>query len=91
MAGVKTSKGQKTNHTKYYARGQEWRPCLVIQRKRSGNGTREFMAAQSVETGLIYKNSHGNTAPWHSIRFSPVRQEPTTSELLQQGFDEEQQ
>jgi hypothetical protein len=75
MAGVKTSKGQKTNHYKFYARGQEWRPCKVIQKKRNGNGTKEFMAAQSVQTGEIYKNSHGLTAPWHSINFSPVKPE----------------
>ena len=75
MAGVKTSRGQKTNHTRYYARGQEWRPCKVVQKKRHGNGTREFMAAQSVQTGETYKNAHGNTAPWHSIHFSPVEPE----------------
>jgi hypothetical protein len=73
MAGVKASKGQKTNHTRYYARGQEWRPCKVVQKKRHGNGTRQFMAAKSVQTGETYKNSHGNTAPWHSIQFSPVK------------------
>jgi len=47
----------------------------VIQKKRSGNGTREFMAAQSVQTGDIYKNAHGLTAPWHSIHFSPTQTE----------------
>jgi len=75
MAGIKTRKGQQTHHHRYYAKGQEWRPCKVIQKKRSGNGTRTFMAAQSVATGEIYKNSHGLTAPWHSIHFSPIKPE----------------
>jgi hypothetical protein len=25
-----------------------------------------------VQTGDIYKNSHGLTAPWHSIQFKPI-------------------
>ena len=75
MAGIKTRKGQQTYHQRYYARGQEWRPCRVIQKKRHGNGTRQFMAAQSVQTGEIYKNAHGLTAPWHSIHFSPTQTE----------------
>ena len=75
MAGIKARKGQQTHHTKFYAKGQEWRPCKVIQKKRFGNGTRTFMAAKSVQTGEIYKNHHGNTAPWQSINFSPVKPE----------------
>jgi len=75
MAGIKTRKGSQSIHSKFYAKGQEWRPCRVVQKKRYGNGTREFMAAQSVQTGETYKNSHGNTAPWHSIPFTPVKPE----------------
>ena len=75
MAGIKTRKGQQTVHTRYYAKGQEWKPCRIIQKKRYGNGTRTFMGAQSVQTGDIYKNSHGNTAPWHSIRFTSIKPE----------------
>ena len=75
MAGIKTRKGQQTHHARFYAKGQEWRPCRVIQKKRHGNGTRQFMAAQSVQTGEIYKNAHGLTAPWHSIHFSPTQTE----------------
>lgn len=72
MAGIKTRKGQQIRHQRYYIRGQEWRPTKVIQKKMFGNGHREFMAAQSVQTGQIYKNSHGRTAPWHSIQFTCV-------------------
>jgi hypothetical protein len=75
MAGIKTRKGQSVNHTKYYARGQEWRPCRIVQKKRYSNGTREFMGAKSVQTGEIYKNSHGLTAPWHSIHFTPTKED----------------
>ncbi len=75
MAGIKTRKGSQTYHSKFYAKGQEWRPCKVIQKKRYSNGTREFIAAQSVQTGEIYKNSHGNTAPWHSIPFTCIKPE----------------
>ena len=75
MAGIKTRKGQQTAHARFYAKGQEWKPCKVTQKKRIGNGTRTFMAAQSVQTGEIYKNSHGLTAPWHSIAFTPVKPE----------------
>jgi hypothetical protein len=75
MAGIKTRKGQQTAHTKYFAKGQEWKPCKIVQKKRFGNGTRTFMGAQSIQTGEIYKNSHGNTAPWHSISFSPTETE----------------
>ena len=70
MAGIKTRRGQQTQHQRYYARGQEWKPTRVVTRKRFGNGTREFMAAQSKNTGELYKNSHGLTAPWHSIQFT---------------------
>ena len=72
MAGIKTRKGQPQNHQRYYARGQEWKPTRVVTRKRFGNGTREFMAAQSTSTGELYKNSHGLTAPWHSIPFTAI-------------------
>ena len=72
MAGIKTRKGQPQTHQRYYARGQQWKPTLVVTRKRFGQGTREFMAAQSVQTGELYKNAHGLTAPWHSIPFSAV-------------------
>ena len=73
MAGIKTRKGTQIHHAKFYAKGQEWKPCRVVQKKRYSNGTRSFMAAQSVQTGEIYKNSHGNTAPWHSIPFTSVK------------------
>ena len=73
MAGIKTRKGTQTHHSKYYAKGQEWIPCTVVQKKRYSNGTRPFMAAQSVQTDQIYKNAHGNTAPWHSIPFTNIK------------------
>ena len=75
MAGIKTRKGQQTSHTRYFAKGQEWKPCMIVQKKRFGNGTRSFMGAKSVQTGDIYKNAHGNTAPWHSISFKPTQTE----------------
>jgi hypothetical protein len=40
-----------------------------------GNGYKEYMAAQSVQTGELYKNSHGRIAPWHSITFSSIEPE----------------
>ena len=73
MAGIKTRKGQPTAHARMYAQGQEWKPAMVITRKRFSNGHRQFMAAQSVQTGLLYKNSHGRVAPWHSIPFTSIR------------------
>jgi hypothetical protein len=48
---------------------------MIVQKKRFGNGTRSFMGAKSVQTGDIYKNAHGNTAPWHSISFKPTQTE----------------
>ena len=72
MAGIKTRKGQQTNHAKYYLNGQEWRPAKVIARKRFGNGYKDYMAAQSVQTGELYKNHHGRIAPWHSILFTSI-------------------
>lgn len=72
MAGIKTRKGQQTRHQRYYAKGHEWKPTLVVTRKRFSQGTREFMAAQSTSTGELYRNSHGLTAPWHSIAFTPT-------------------
>jgi len=75
MAGIKTRKGQPTRHQKYYAKGQEWRPVKVVTRKMFGNGHREYMAAQSVQTGELYRNHHNRVAPWHSISFTPIKPE----------------
>ena len=72
MAGTKKAKGQQTVHTKYYRNGQEWKPAKVVACKMFGNGYKEYMAAQSVQTGELYKNSHGRIAPWHSIAFSSI-------------------
>jgi len=75
VAGIKTRKGQQTHHSKFYINGQEWKPAKVISPKRFGNGMKTFMAAQSVQTGELYKNSHGNVAPWHSIPFTCIKPE----------------
>ena len=72
MAGVKTRKGQQTPHTRYYRNGQEWKPAMVVTRKMFGNGYKEYMAAQSVQTGELYRNHHGRVAPWHSIQFTSI-------------------
>lgn len=72
MAGIKARKGQPVHHSKFYIRGQEWKPCKVITPKRFSKGHKTFMAAQSVSTGEIYKNSHGHIAPWHSIPFTSI-------------------
>lgn len=73
MAGIKTRKGSQTYHVKYYKNGQEWKPAKVVTKKMFGNGTKEFMAAQSVQTGELYHNSHGRIAPWHSISFTSIK------------------
>jgi len=73
VAGVKTSKGQKTNHVRYYARGQEWRPVKAVTRKMFGNGYKDIMAAQSVQTGELYKTPAGRVAPWQSISFTAIK------------------
>tara|TARA_A100001391_G_scaffold16192_2_gene9075 strand:+ start:1068 stop:1304 length:237 start_codon:yes stop_codon:yes gene_type:complete len=73
MAGVKKSKGQQTYHTKFYKDGQEWRPAKVVAPKMFSKGTKSYMAAQSVQTGDLYKNSHGRVAPWHSIQFTSIK------------------
>jgi hypothetical protein len=72
MAGTKKAKGQPSIHSKYYRNGQEWKPAMVIARKMFGNGYKEYMAAQSVQTGELYRNSHGRIAPWHSIQFTSI-------------------
>ena len=72
MAGIKARKGQPVHHSKFYIRAQEWKPCKVITPKRFSKGHKTFMAAQSVSTGEIYKNSHGHIAPWHSIPFTSI-------------------
>jgi len=71
MAGLKT-RGQQSIHTKCYLNGQEWKPAKVITKKLLGNGYKEYMAAQSVQTGELYRNSHGRVAPWHSIQFTSI-------------------
>ena len=73
MAGIKKRLGQQTYHARFYINGQEWKPVKVITRKMIGNGTREFMAAQSKQTGELYHNSHGRIAPWHSIQFTSIK------------------
>lgn len=75
MAGIKTRKGQQTHHSKFYIRGQEWKPVKVVTRKMIGNGHKEYMAAQSIQTGELYHNAHGRIAPWHSIQFTSIKPE----------------
>ena len=72
MAGIKTRKGSQTYHAKYYKNGQEWKPAEVVAPKMYSNGYKSYMAAQSVQTGELYKNSHGRIAPWHSISFTCI-------------------
>ena len=73
MAGIKTRKGSQTYHAKYYKNGQEWKPAEVVAPKMYSNGYKSYMAAQSVQTGELYKNSHGRIAPWHSIQFTSIK------------------
>lgn len=73
MAGVKKSKGIQTNHALFYADGQEWKPIKVFSKKLFGNGYKGYMAAQSRQTGELYKNSNGRIAPWHSIEFTSTK------------------
>lgn len=75
MAGVKKTKGIQTNHALFYAKGQEWRPVKVYTKKMFSNGYKGYMAAQSKQTGELYKNSHGRIAPWHSIQFTSIKPE----------------
>lgn len=75
MAGIKARKGQQIHHARMYAKGQEWRPVKAITRKRFSQGYRTFMAAQSIQTGELYKNTHGRVAPWHSIPFTSIKPE----------------
>ena len=75
MAGIKTRKCSQTYHAKYYLNGQEWKPAMVITKKMFGDGYKEYMAAQSVQTGELYHNHHGRIAPWHSIEFTSIKPE----------------
>jgi hypothetical protein len=75
MAGIKTRKGTQTYHARYYKNEQEWKPAQVVTRKMFSKGTKTFMAAQSVQTGELYRNSHGRIAPWHSIQFTSIKPE----------------
>ena len=73
MAGIKTSKGSQTYHARYYKNGQEWKPAQVVTPKQFSRGYKTYMAAQSVQTGELCKNSHGRIAPWHSIQFTSIK------------------
>tara|TARA_R100001510_G_C7597266_1_gene164972 strand:- start:253 stop:492 length:240 start_codon:yes stop_codon:yes gene_type:complete len=73
MAGVKKSTGHKVHHSKYYKNGQEWKPAKVIGPKMFSKGYKEYMAAQSVQTGELYRNHYGRVAPWHSIQFTSIK------------------
>jgi hypothetical protein len=75
MASVKKQRGIQTNHDLFYAKDQEWRPVKVYTKKMFGKGYKGYMAAQSVQTGELYKNSHGRIAPWHSIQFTSIKPE----------------
>ncbi len=75
MAGIKQRKGTQVWHGKNYINGQEWRPCKVVTRKILGNGYKTYMAAQSVQTGEMYRNTQGRIAPWHSIPFTCIKPE----------------
>ena len=72
MAGTKKAKGLQNYHTKFYKDGQEWKPAKVLAPKMFAKGYKSYMAAQSVQTGELYKNSHGRIAPWHSIQFTCI-------------------
>ena len=75
MAGIKKQNGLQQVHSKFYLAGQEWKPVKVVTPKMFGNGYKTYMAAQSVQTGELYHNSHGRIAPWHSIQFTPIKPE----------------
>jgi len=69
MAGIKTRNGQIVAHRKYYHGGKEYRPCLVICRKISGNGYKKMMSANCLETGEVVKNHQGRAMPWAQIKW----------------------
>jgi hypothetical protein len=46
-----------------------------VTRKMFGNGYKEIMAAQSVQTGELYKTPAGRVAPWQSISFTAIKPE----------------
>ena len=69
MAGVKTRKGQQTNHQKYEVGGRPVRPCQVYQRKISGNGYRRYGSANYIDSGDTVQDSNGVAIPWRQIRF----------------------
>ena len=73
MAGVKKHNGPQQIHSRFYADGQEWKPCLVVMRKMFGNGNKRFMTAQSVQTGELYRNAQGRPMPWQAIPFSSIK------------------
>jgi hypothetical protein len=75
MAGIKKQRGQQSIHTKYYLNGQEWKPARVVGPKMFSKGYKSYMAAQSVQTGELYKNNFGRIAPWHSIPFTSIKPE----------------
>jgi len=75
VPGKKTNKGLSQTQTRYYHRGQEYKPSAVITKKVVGNGHKKIIGCQSVETGEILRNTHGRPAPWHSVHFSPNKED----------------
>lgn len=73
MPRTKTNSGVKQTQTRYYLRGEEYKPSLMVTKKMFGNGYKEIIGCQSVETGKTLLNAAGKPRPWHSVQFSSTR------------------
>jgi len=69
MAGIKSRKGQQTNHQKYAVNGRPVRPCQVYLQKTSGNGYTRYGSANFIDSGETVQDHNGIAIPWRQIDF----------------------
>jgi len=67
MAGIKSRKGQQTNHQKYAVNGRPVRPCQVYLQKTSGNGYTRYGSANYIDSGETVQDNTGIAIPWRQI------------------------
>ena len=67
MAGIKKRKGVQVKHSKYFYKGKEYKPCMVVCKKVFGNGYKKMLSANSIEDGSLILNQNNRPMPWQHI------------------------
>ena len=73
MVGHKTRRGPKVQHKKYFYKGKEYKPAMVVCQKVFSKNYRKLLSANCVETGDILLNTQGRPWPWQTIQWDDAQ------------------